>query len=288
MTSNLESETVIDQIAPYSAEWYAYLKTTLGDVACRQMGFYEIPSDLLLSVVIPVYNEQSTLEELVERVSQVPVRKEMVLVDDCSRDESRAICERLQERFAADEQNQIKVLFHRVNQGKGAALQTGFAATSGDIVVIQDADLEYDPSEFPRLMRPIIEGQADVVYGSRFLGDRPHRVLYFWHYLGNRFLTALSNAFSNLNLTDMETCYKAFNLKILKTIPIRSKRFGIEPEITAKIARRKLRICEVPISYRGRTYAEGKKITWKDGAQALWIILKYWVIDDCGHDHAGP
>jgi len=281
MTSNLESETVIDQIAPYSAEWYAYLKTTLGDVACRQMGFYEIPSDLLLSVVIPVYNEQSTLEELVERVSQVPVRKEMVLVDDCSRDESRAICERLQERFAADEQNQIKVLFHRVNQGKGAALQTGFAATSGDIVVIQDADLEYDPSEFPRLMRPIIEGQADVVYGSRFLGDRPHRVLYFWHYLGNRFLTALSNAFSNLNLTDMETCYKVFHRRVVDEIMPRLKqsRFGFEPEVTARIARRGFRVFEMSVSYSGRTYEDGKKIGWKDGFQALWCIFRYGLAD---------
>jgi len=281
MPSDPENGTVIDYAVPYSAEWYAYLKQTLGDAACRQMGFYAIPTDLLLSVVIPVYNEQTTLEELVDRVCQVPVRKELVLVDDCSRDGSRAILEQLQERFAADDQNRIKVLFHRVNQGKGAALHTGFAATSGDIVVIQDADLEYDPSEFPRLMRPIIEEQADVVYGSRFLGGRPHRVLYFWHYLGNRFLTALSNAFSNLNLTDMETCYKVFHRRVVDEVTpkLKQKRFGFEPEVTARIARRGYRVFEMSVSYSGRTYEDGKKIGWKDGFQALWCIIRYGLAD---------
>ncbi|MEO1999516.1 MAG: glycosyltransferase family 2 protein [Planctomycetaceae bacterium] len=276
-----EGEMVIDQAVPYSAAWYAYLKGTLGEVACRQMGFYEIPSDLLLSVVIPVYNEEATLTQIVDRVCEVPVRKELVLVDDCSRDGSRAILEQLQKTLADDPQNSIKVLFHQVNRGKGAALQTGFSATSGDIVVIQDADLEYDPSEFPRLMRPIIEGQADVVYGSRFLGDRPHRVLYYWHYLGNRFLTALSNAFSNLNLTDMETCYKIFHRRVIDEITpkLKQTRFGFEPEVTARIARRKYRVFEMSTSYAGRTYEDGKKIGWKDGFQALWCILRYGLAD---------
>ena len=270
-------EAVIDQTVPYSAEWYAHLKVTLGEVACRQMGFYEIPADLLLSVVIPVYNEEATLTQIVDRVCAVPIQKELVLVDDCSRDGSREILEAIQSQLADDPQNQIKILFHQVNRGKGAALQTGFSAASGDIVAIQDADLEYDPSEFPRLIRPIIEDQADVVYGSRFLGDRPHRVLYFWHYLGNRFLTALSNAFSNLNLTDMETCYKIFHRRVIDEIApkLKQARFGFEPEVTARIARRKFRVFEMSTSYSGRTYEDGKKIGWKDGFQALWCIIRY-------------
>lgn len=241
-----------------------------------------------LSVLMSVYNEQSTLETIVRKVLDQQVdgvdAKELVIVDDCSQDQSKKILEELHDQYPGV----IKLLFQDENQGKGAAIVRAIKAASGEIAIIQDADLEYDPGDYRGVLAPIIRGNADVVYGSRFMTRDSRRGFYFKNALGNKLLTSLNNLFTGLSLTDMETCYKAFNLKILKTIPIRSKRFGIEPEITAKIARRKLRICEVPISYRGRTYAEGKKITWKDGAQALWIILKYWVIDDCGHDHAGP
>ena len=205
--SNLDMTAV-----PFSAEWYALMQAALGEVACQQLGFYVIPSDLLLSVVIPVYNEKDTIEELLQRVCQVPIRKEVILIDDCSSDGSTDILRRLAEHDDEDPFNRVKVLFHERNQGKGAALKTGFLECTGDIVIVQDADLEYDPAEFPRLLKPIIDGKADVVYGSRFLGDQAHRVLYFWHYVANRMLTTLSNSFTNLNLTDMETCYKVFQI----------------------------------------------------------------------------
>lgn len=223
-----------------------------------------------LSVVIPCYNERSTLEALLARVRACGVADlEIVVVDDCSTDGTRELLQGGLEKEAD------RVIYHDRNQGKGAALRTGFAAVTGDIVLVQDADLEYDPKEYPRLLRPIVEGQADVVFGSRFTGGEAHRVLYFWHYLGNRFLTLLSNAMTNLNLTDMEVCYKVFRREVLERIRIEEDRFGFEPEITAKIARQGCRVFEVGISYSGRTYHEGKKIGWRDGVRAVWCILKY-------------
>lgn len=266
---------------PYSAQWYQRLLETLGGSACKQLGYYEIPEDLLLSVVVPVYNERETLPEILQRIREVPIAKEIVLVDDCSVDGSRDMLEQLREKWKSDSENRIVLAFHEQNQGKGAALRTGFSNVSGDIIIIQDADLEYDPSEYPRLLQPIIEGKADIVFGSRFLGDRPHRVLYFWHYVGNKFLTMLSNCFTNLNLTDMETCYKVFTKEVMQSIlpTLRQNRFGFEPEITAKAARRGCRVYEVGISYSGRTYAQGKKIGWRDGFQALWCIVRYGLAD---------
>ena len=229
-----------------------------------------------LSIVIPVYNEAATISQIVDMVRSVDVGmdKEILLVDDCSRDGTRDVLEKM-----GKEQADLKVLLHEVNQGKGAALRTGFAAATGDVVLIQDADLEYDPKEYPRLLQPIVEGHADVVYGSRFLGGGAHRVVFYWHYLGNRLLTTLSNMTTNLNLTDMEVCYKVFKRAVIQSIPLRENRFGFEVEITAKIARRKLKIYEVPISYYGRDYSEGKKIGWKDGFSALRCIVKYMFAD---------
>ena len=228
---------------------------------------------------MPVYNERKTLDEIVSRVLKQRINGvdslELVIVDDASTDGSTEIIEQL-----ADTHPQIKPIFQKKNRGKGAAIRKAIEVASGDIAVIQDADLEYDPNDFQRLLTPILQGDADVVYGSRFMIKGTGQDLYSKHVLGNRFLTFLSNSFTNLNLTDMETCYKAFRLQILKTIPLRSNRFGVEPEITAKIAKRKLRFHEVPISYHARTYAEGKKIKWKDGVVAIYIILKYWFIDD--------
>ncbi len=270
-----------DAFRPWSSEWFDAQKATMGEAACRHIGFYVIPDDLRLSVVIPVYNEEKTLRHLVDRVRQVPIRKELILIDDCSTDRSREVMKELEEESADDDFNRIRTLFHSVNQGKGAALRTGFCNVSGDVVIIQDADLEYDPDEYPRLLRPIIEDQADVVYGSRFLGDRAHRVLYYWHYVGNRFLTMLSNWFTNLNLTDMETCYKVFRREVIAELApkLRQNRFGFEPEVTARIARQRLRVFETSVSYSGRTYAEGKKIGWRDGISALWCIVRYGLFD---------
>lgn len=224
-----------------------------------------------LSVVIPVYNEIRTIEELLNRVQSIPHDKEIIVVDDRSTD---GTTERLS-RFSDDS---IKFLFHEVNRGKGAALRTGFEHVTGDIVIIQDADLEYDPQEYDRLIEPILDGRADVVYGSRFTGG-PQRVLFFWHYVGNKFLTLLSNMLTNLNLSDMETCYKVFRASLLDKITIKSNRFGFEPEVTAKFAKLKCRIYQVPISYSGRGYEEGKKITWRDGLAALFHIIRFRFFD---------
>ncbi|MDZ7830640.1 MAG: glycosyltransferase family 2 protein [Desulfobacterales bacterium] len=225
-------------------------------------------NDFLLSVIVPVYNEENTIIELLNRVFYAPFRKEIIVVDDGSTDKTLEVLSKY-------DNPSVKLISHERNQGKGRALQTGLDKANGDIIVIQDADLEYDPEEYPVLLNPIISGNADVVYGSRFGGHGEHRVLYFWHYAGNRFLTLLSNMLTDLNLTDMETCYKAFTRQALDGIRINEKRFGFEPEITAKIAKKKLRIYEVPISYYGRTYEEGKKINWRDGLWALWCILRY-------------
>ncbi len=227
----------------------------------------------LLSVVIPVFNEKDTLLEIVrcvEAVSMAGITKEIVLVDDFSTDGTRKL---LKEQLEGREG--IRVFYHDRNRGKGAALRTGIAQTRGDIVLIQDADLEYDPREYPKLLAPILAGKADVVYGSRFAGGESKRVLYFWHSLGNKFLTNLSNLFTNVNLTDMETCYKVFRGEIIRKIRIEEDRFGFEPEVTAKVAKMRCRMYEVGISYSGRTYEEGKKIGWKDGVRAIWCILKY-------------
>ena len=203
---------------PYSQEWYDSIQARIGDATCKALGLYVIPEDFTLSVVIPIYNEEKTLRDIVTRVRAVPINKELVLIDDCSQDRSREIMRELADEFGDDSTNRIVLAFHEKNQGKGAALKTGFEQVSGDVVLIQDADLEYNPDEYPRLLKPIIENEADVVYGSRFLGDQPHRVLYFWHYLGNKFLTLLSNCFTNLNLTDMETCYKIFRRNVIEDV----------------------------------------------------------------------
>jgi glycosyltransferase involved in cell wall biosynthesis len=225
---------------------------------------------LKLSVVIPCYNEAGTIAELLAAVQASPWRdKEVIIVDDCSTDGSRAVLQALPPGLFD------KLVLHEKNAGKGAALRSGIAAATGDVVLIQDADLEYDPQEYPNLLAPIVAGEADVVYGSRFIGPGPHRVLYFWHRVGNGFLTLFSNMCTNLNLTDMETCYKVFRRELIQSLTIEENRFGFEPEITAKIAKRRCRIYEVGISYRGRTYEEGKKIGWKDGVRAIYCILKY-------------
>jgi glycosyltransferase involved in cell wall biosynthesis len=222
-----------------------------------------------LSVVIPVFNEAATIREVVARVQAVDIPKEVIVVDDCSTDGTTAILESL------PRSNDLVLIFHAVNKGKGAALRAGFAAATGDVVIVQDADLEYDPADYPRLLKPIRDGRADVVYGSRFTGGESHRVLYFWHSVGNRILTLLSNAVTDLNLTDMETCYKVFRRDVIQSIELCEDRFGFEPEITAKIAERRCRVYEVGISYSGRTYEEGKKIGWRDGVRAVWCIFKY-------------
>ncbi|MBS0265142.1 MAG: glycosyltransferase family 2 protein [Planctomycetes bacterium] len=270
-----------ENLTPYSQAWYERFRNTLGEGLCRQLGIYAIHPDTVLSVVIPVYNERATLLDLVDRVRRVPLRKQIILVDDGSKDGTRDVLRDLEANPRHDDMNTIHVVFHEVNRGKGAALRTGFQYATGEFVIVQDADNEYDPSEFPRLLQPLVEDKADVVYGSRFMGDYSHRVLYYWHYLGNKFLTTLSNCFTNLNLTDMETCYKVFRRdKLAEILPtLKQNRFGFEPEITAKIARRRLRIYEQSISYSGRTYDQGKKIGWRDGFKALWCIVRYAIAD---------
>jgi glycosyltransferase involved in cell wall biosynthesis len=243
----------------------------LGEGACRQLGIYPIPAGFKLSVVIPVYNESQWITKLIERVQAVPIPKEIIIIDDFSTDGTRAILEGLKDK-------NIRVFYQPVNRGKGAALREGIKHATGTAIVVQDADLEYDPADYPRLIQPILDNRADVVYGSRFIGES-HRVLYFWHSIANRMLTTLSNMFTNLNLTDMETCYKVFRREVIQGLTLKSNRFGFEPEVTAKIAKKKnppWRIYEIPIGYSGRTYEEGKKIGLKDAIQAFFCILRYW------------
>lgn len=228
-----------------------------------------------LSIIIPAYNEEATIHLVLEKIESVTldVLKEVIIVNDCSTDNTQ---ERIQQYRKLNPDLDVNVFMHEVNSGKGSAIRTGIGKANGDFIIIQDADLEYDPSEYPILLKPVLEGHADVVYGSRFVGGKPHRILFFWHSIGNQFLTFISNACTNLNLTDIETCYKLFKKEIIQSINIQENRFGIEPEITAKISKiPNIRIYEVGISYYGRTYAEGKKIGWKDGVEAIWCILKY-------------
>jgi glycosyltransferase involved in cell wall biosynthesis len=272
---NQEWESLISRVAEAPSERAQLLQRLLGEGACRQLGIHPLPAGFLLSVVIPVYNEERWIREIVRRVRAVPIPKEIIIVDDCSTDRTRPILREL------ERDEELRVFYQTHNQGKGAALREGFRQAQGDVVLVQDADLEYDPAEYPRLIQPIIDQRADVVYGSRFIGDS-HRVLYFWHYLANWFLTTLSNMFTNLNLTDMETCYKVFRREVLAGIRLKSKRFGFEPEITAKVARRRnppWRIFEVPISYSGRTYEEGKKIGLRDAVSALYYIVRFRFFD---------
>jgi glycosyltransferase involved in cell wall biosynthesis len=236
-----------------------------------------------LSVVMPIYNERASLASSVERVLAVPLNIELLCVDDGSTDGSGAILKELHAKYA-----RIRVITQARNMGKGAALRRGIQEATGDYVVIQDADLEYDPSEYPMLLEPLVTGKADVVYGSRFMGGRPHRVLYFWHRVGNWILTTLSNAVTNLNLTDMETCYKVFRRDVVQAIPLKEDRFGFEPEITVKVAKLRLRVYEVGISYSGRTYEEGKKIGWRDGVRTLWCLIKYSISDSPSVETSTP
>ncbi len=269
-------ESQIPTLAADPVRRFAVLHALLGEPACRQLGLYPIPEGFKLSVVIPVYNEERWIREIVRRVREVPIPKEVILVDDCSKDATRQILTDEISKFP-----DCRIIFHEHNQGKGAGLRTGFKHATGDVVIVQDADLEYDPAEYPRLLQPIMDGRADVVYGSRFIGDN-HRVLYYWHSVANRWLTTLSNYFTNLNLTDMETCYKVFRREVIQGINLKSNRFGFEPEVTAKIAKKKAppwRIYEVPISYSGRTYEEGKKIGLKDAFNALYCIVRFWLKD---------
>jgi glycosyltransferase involved in cell wall biosynthesis len=257
-----------------AAERVQILQKLLGEGPSRQLGVYPIPDGFKLSVVIPVYNEERWIREVVRRVQAVPIPKEILIVEDHSTDNTRDVLQTLTE-------DNVRVVYQPHNQGKGAALREGFRQATGDVVIVQDADLEYDPAEYPRLIQPILDGRADVVYGSRFIGDG-HRVLYYWHSVANHMLTTLSNMFTNLNLTDMETCYKVFRREVLQDIKLKSNRFGFEPEITAKIARRRekpWRIYEIPISYSGRTYEDGKKIGLKDAFNALYCILWFRYFD---------
>jgi glycosyltransferase involved in cell wall biosynthesis len=266
------------------AERRDWLFETLGEPICRKLGIFRFPESLTLSVVIPAYNERATIHEILRRVRAVPIKKEIIVVDDCSRDGTREILQELEKR-----DGDLKVIYQEINQGKGAALRAGFRSATGNIVVVQDADLEYDPEQYPELIEPIVDDLADVVFGSRFIGET-HRILYFWHSLANKFLTLLSNMFTNLNLTDMEVCYKVFRREVIQGITLKSDRFGFEPEVTAKVARfsfpaengqprRPCRIYEIPVSYYGRTYREGKKIGLKDGFQALYCIIRYAFAD---------
>ena len=234
-----------------------------------------------LSVLIPVYDEENTLREAIRRVQRVNVPKEIIVIDDGSKDGSREILAGLDAdaKKKTDPLNELKVILKSVNEGKGAAIRSGLAQVTGDVVIVQDADLEYNPQDYPKLLEPIEAGEADVVYGTRFFGGGPHRVLFFWHYVGNQILTLFSNILTNLNLSDMEVGYKAFRSDILKKVQIKSNRFGFEPEITVKVAKIGCRIYEVPISYYGRTYKEGKKITWKDGFAAFYCLLRYKLMD---------
>jgi len=254
------------------------LEKLLGVSACRSVGIFPIPPGFKLSVVIPVFNEERWLAELVRRVQAVPIPKELILINDFSTDGTPAILAQIEKQY-----DNVRVFHQPKNMGKGAALREGFKHCTGDLVIVQDADWEYDPAEYPKLIQPIVEGRADVVIGSRFIGES-HRVLYYWHSVANKALTMMSNWFTNLNLTDMETCYKVFRREVIQGMKLKSNRFGFEPEVTAKIARKrkgqpKWRIFEVPISYSGRTYEEGKKIGLKDAFQAFYCIVRFWAAD---------
>ncbi len=251
-----------------------WLARFLGSYKSRKIGVMEFPPGFLLSVVIPVYNENRWIEEIVRRVRAIPVPMEIIVVDDCSTDGTRDLLKKL-------DGPDMKIHLHEKNTGKGGALRTGFSLATGTVILVQDADLEYDPADYPTLLLPILDNRADVVYGSRFIGES-HRVLFFWHSIANHLLTLLSNSFTDLNLTDMETCYKVFRREVLEGVKLKSNRFGFEPEVTAKIARHRKprwRIFEVPISYSGRTYEEGKKIGLKDAFSALWCIIWYRFFD---------
>jgi glycosyltransferase involved in cell wall biosynthesis len=285
LATSLATEVPTTAATPeIESERRSWLIHVLGDAICRKVGISALPDGFLLSVVIPIYNERDTIREILHRIRSVPVPKQIILVDDCSKDGTREILAELEQ-----EDPDLTILYHDVNRGKGAALRTGFSHASGQIIIVQDADLEYDPSEYPRLIQPILEGKADVVYGSRFIGES-HRVLHFWHSMGNQVLTFLSNTLTDLNLTDMEVCYKVFRREVIQGIVLKSNRFGFEPEVTAKVARfrmpaiegqpaRKCRVYEMPVSYNGRDYHEGKKIGWKDGVQALYCIFRYAIAD---------
>jgi glycosyltransferase involved in cell wall biosynthesis len=273
-----ELNALIERVAKNPSQRAEVLQKLLGEAACRQIGIYPLPPGFKLSVVIPVYNEERWLAELIRRVQAVQIPKELILINDCSTDCTPDILKQLEKTY-----DNVRVFHQPHNMGKGAALREGFKHCTGDLVIVQDADWEYDPNEYPKLIQPIIEGRADVVIGSRFIGES-HRVLYYWHSVANKALTLLSNWFTNLNLTDMETCYKVFRREIIQNMTLRSNRFGFEPEVTAKIARKRdgqprWRIYEVPISYSGRTYEEGKKIGLKDAFQALYCIVRYWAAD---------
>lgn len=269
---------LLDRVAADPNARVALLEQLLGVQACRQIGIYPIPPGFKLSVVIPVYNEERWLAELVRRVQAVEIPKELILVNDFSKDRTPEILAQLEKQY-----DNVRVFHQPKNMGKGAALREGFKHCTGDLVIVQDADWEYNPAEYPKLIQPILDDKADVVVGSRFIGES-HRVLYYWHSVGNKVLTTLSNWCTNLNLTDMETCYKVFRREVIQGMNLKSNRFGFEPEVTAKIARKRKgqarwRVFEVPISYSGRTYEEGKKIGMKDGFQALYCIFRYWLAD---------
>lgn len=276
-TDDLPSEEIDRLVAHLShapEERRRFLQRLLGEPACRQLGIFPVPAGFKASVVIPVFNERQWINEIVRRVQAVQIPKEIIIVDDCSTDGTRDLLREL-------ESNDVRVFYQPANQGKGAALREGFRHATGDVVIVQDADLEYDPAEYPRLIQPIVDNKADAVFGSRFIGDH-HRVLYFWHYVANKMLTTLSNMFTNLNLTDMETCYKVFRREVLSDLNLKSNRFGFEPEITAKVAKHRnptWRIYEVPISYSGRTYEEGKKIGLRDAFNALYCIIRFWLFN---------
>jgi glycosyltransferase involved in cell wall biosynthesis len=266
---------IIERAAQSPADRVEIVQQLLGEAAARKLGIYPIPADFRLSVVIPVYNEKQFIREIIGRVQAVPIPKEIVIVDDYSSDGTRDILREF------ESQEGFRIHYQPENRGKGAALREGFQNATGNVILVQDADLEYDPAEYPHLIQPILDDRADVVFGSRFRGES-HRVLYFWHYAANKILTTLSNMFTNLNLTDMETCYKVFRREVLQGIELKSNRFGFEPEFTAKVARRRdppWRIYEVPISYSGRTYEEGKKIGLRDAVNALFCIVRYWLFD---------
>jgi len=274
-TPAVDAAALLDRMTADPELRIELLHKLIGEGACRSIGVYPLPPDFKLSVVIPVYNEERWLEELVRRVQDVPMPKELILVNDCSTDGTPAILKTLETVF-----DNVRVFHQPKNMGKGAALREGFKHCTGSVVIVQDADWEYNPAEYPKLIQPIVDGRADVVIGSRFIGDC-HRVLYYWHSVANKGLTLLSNMFTNLNLTDMETCYKVFRREVIQSLNLKSNRFGFEPEVTAKIARKRKgqppwRIYEVPISYSGRTYEEGKKIGLKDAFQALYCIVRYW------------